>query len=152
MKEFFRQYYTPNNATLAIVGDFDPAAARKLVEKYFGSLKRGAEVPKITATTPPIAAEKRLTVTDTVQLPRVYMAWLTPAIFKPGDAEADLAADILGGGKSSRLYKALVYDKQIAQAVNATQESLILGSKFTIQATARPGHTAEELKPSSTRS
>jgi zinc protease len=143
---FFRQYYTPNNASLAIVGDFDLAAARKLVEKYFGGLKRGAEVPKITATTPPIAAEKRLTVTDTVQLPRVYMAWLTPAIFKPGDAEADLAADILGGGKSSRLYKALVYDKQIAQAVTTTQESLILGSKFTIQATARPGHTAEELE------
>ncbi len=146
VQEFFRQYYTPNNASLAIVGDFDPAAARKLVEKYFGGLKRGAEVPKITATTPPIAAEKRLTVTDTVQLPRVYMAWLTPAIFKPGDAEADLAADILGGGKSSRLYKALVYDKQIAQAVTTTQESLILGSKFTIQATARPGHTAEELE------
>ena len=85
-------------------------------------------------------------MTDTVQLPRVYMAWLTPAIFKPGDAEADLAADILGGGKSSRLYKALVYDKQIAQAVTTTQESLILGSKFTIQATAQPGHTAEELE------
>ena len=139
VQQFFRQYYTPNNASLAIVGDFDPAAARKLVEKYFGSLKRGPDVPQITATTPPITAEKRLTVTDTIKLPRVYMAWLTPAIFKPGDAEADLAADILGGGKSSRLYKALVYDKQIAQAVTATQESLILGSKFTIEATARPG-------------
>ena len=146
MQEFFRQYYTPNNASLAIVGDFDPAAARKLVEKFFGGLKRGAEVPKIAATTPPIAAEKRLTVTDTVQLPRVYMAWLTPAIFTPGDAEADLAGNILGGGKSSRLYKALVYDKQIAQAVTTTQESLILGSKFTIEATARPGHTADELE------
>jgi zinc protease len=146
VQQFFRQYYTPNNASLAIVGDFDPVAARKLVEKYFGTLKRGPEVPKISATTPPIAAEKRLTVTDTVQLPRVYMAWLTPAIYKPGDAEADLAADILGGGKSSRLYKALVYDQQIAQAVQTTQESLILGSKFTIEATARPGHTAEELE------
>jgi zinc protease len=146
VQQFFRQYYSPNNASLAIVGDFDPAVTRKLVEKYFGSLKRGPDVPKITATTPPIAAEKRLTVTDTVQLPRVYMAWLTPAIFKTGDADADLAAAILGGGKSSRLYKALVYDKQIAQSVQATQESLILGSKFTIQATARPGHTAEELE------
>jgi zinc protease len=146
VQQFFRQYYTPNNASLAIVGDFDPAAARRLVEKYFGSLRRGPDVPKITATTPPMAAEKRITVTDTVQLARVYMAWLSPAIYKAGDAEADLAADILGGGKSSRLYKALVYDKQIAQAVQATQESLILGSKFTIQATARPGHTAEELE------
>ena len=129
-----------------MVGDFDPAAARKLVEKYFGGLKRGPDVPKISATTPPITAEKKLTVTDTVQLPRVYMSWLTPAIFKPGDAEADLTADILGGGKSSRFYKSLVYDKQIAQAVAASQESMILGSKFTIQATARPGHTAEELE------
>jgi zinc protease len=146
VQQFFRQYYTPNNASLAIVGDFEPAAARRLVEKYFGNLKRGPDVPKITASTPPITSEKRMTVTDTVQLPRVYMAWLTPPIFKPGDAEADLAADILGGGKSSRLYKALVYDKQIAQAVQTTQESLILGSKFTIQATARPGHTAEELE------
>jgi zinc protease len=146
VQQFFRQYYTPNNASLAIVGDFDPAAARTLVEKYFGGLKRGPAVPKITATTPPITAEKRLTVTDTVKLPRLYMAWLTPAFFKPGDAEADLAADILGGGKSSRLYKTLIYDKQIAQAVSVTQESLILGSKFTIQATARPGHTVDELE------
>ena len=146
VQQFFRQYYTPNNASLAIVGDFDPAATRRLVEKYFGSLKRGPDVPKITATTPPVTAEKRLTVTDTVQLPRVYMSWLTPAIFKPGDADADVAADALGGGKSSRLFKSLVYDKQIAQSVQATQESLILGSKFTIQATARPGHTADELE------
>ena len=146
VQQFFRQYYSPNNASLAIVGDFDPLATRRLVDKYFGSLKRGPDVPTITATTPPITAEKRITISDTVQLPRVYMSWLTPAIFKPGDADADLTADILGGGKSSRLYKALVYDKQIAQAVQATQESLILGSKFTIQATARPGHTADELE------
>ena len=86
------------------------------------------------------------TVTDTVELPRVYMSWLTPPIFKPGDAEADVAADVLGGGKSSRLFKTLVYDKQIAQSITASQESLILGSKFTIEATARPGHTAEELE------
>ena len=146
VQQFFRQYYTPNNASLAIVGDFEPGAARKLVEKYFGSLKKGPDVPRITATTTPITAEKRLTVTDTVKLPRVYVAWLTPAIFKPGDADADLAAEILGGGKSSRLYKTLVYDKQIAQAVTATQQSLILGSKFTIEATAKPGHTSEELE------
>ena len=146
VQQFFRQYYSPNNASLAIVGDFDPVAIRGLVEKYFGSLKRGPDVPKITATTPPITAEKRITISDTVQLPRVYMSWLTPAIFTPGDADADLTAAILGGGKSSRLYKALVYDKQIAQAVQATQESLILGSKFTIEATARPGHTADELE------
>ena len=81
-----------------------------------------------------------------VELPRVYMAWMTPPIFKPGDAEADIAAHILGGGRSSRLYKKLVYEKQIAQNVSALQYSLMLGSMFQIEATARPGHTAEELE------
>jgi zinc protease len=83
---------------------------------------------------------------DQVELPRVYMAWLTSPIFKPGDAEADLAAEILGGGKSSRLYKKLVYEKQIALDVSASQQSLILGSVFEIVVTARPGHTAEEME------
>lgn len=145
VKKFFKLYYAPNNASLAIVGGFDKAATKKLVEKYFGLLKRGPEVPKIRATTPPLAAERRAVIQDRVELPRVYMAWLTPPIFKPGDADADLAAAILGGGKSSRLYKKLVYEKQIAQDVNAEQESLMLGSNLTLQVTARPGHTAEEL-------
>ena len=83
---------------------------------------------------------------DQVELPRVYMAWLTAPIFKPGDAEADLASNILGGGKSSRLYKKLVYEKQIALDVSASQNSLILGSMFEIVVTARPGHTAAEME------
>ena len=146
VQRFFKQYYSPNNASLAIVGDIDTAATRKLVEKYFGPLKRGPDVPPITATTPPIQAERRQIVADRVELPRVYMAWITSPIFKPGDADADIAAGILGSGKSSRLYKRLIYDKQIAQRVTAQQDSLMLGSVFTIDATARPGHTAEELE------
>src|SRR6185295_8783638 len=81
-----------------------------------------------------------------VELPRIYMAWLTPPIFKPGDAEAQLAAKILGQGKSSRLYRTLVYDKQIAQDVAAYCEPFTLGSKLTIQATAREGHTLDEIE------
>ena len=146
VRNFFKLYYAPNNASLAIVGDFDPAAAKKLVEKYFGPLKRGAPVPKIAAVTPPITSERRKVIHDQVELPRVYMAWLTSPIFKPGDADADLASDILGGGKSSRLYKKLVYEKQIALDVSASQNSLILGSMFEIVVTARPGHTAEEME------
>ena len=146
VKKFFRQYYAPNNAGLAIVGDFDPAQTRKLVEKYFGTFKRGPAVPPITATTPKITMERRKTVPSRVELPRVYMAWLTSPIFKPGDAEADLTSIILGGGRSSRLYKKLVYEKQIAQNVSAQQQSLLLGSVFEIEATARPGHTPEELE------
>ena len=147
VKTFFKQYYAPNNASLAIVGDIDKAATRQLVEKYFGPLKRGPDVPPITATTPPVTAERRQTVKDHIELPRVYMAWITPAIFKPGDADADIAADVLGGGKSARLYKRLVYEKQIAQRVVAQQYSLMLGSVFSIEVTARPGQTLEDLEP-----
>ena len=146
VQRFFRQYYSPNNASLAIVGDFDAAQARTLVEKYFGTLKRGPEVPAIKAETPKITSERRTTVQARAELPRVYMAWVTSPIFAPGDAEADLAATILGGRRSSRLYKKLVYEKQIAQSVSAQQYSLILGSIFQIEATARPGHTVEELE------
>jgi zinc protease len=116
------------------------------VQKYFGTLKRGSAVPPIKAATPKITSERRKTVTARVELPRVYMAWITSAILKPGDADADIAANILGGGRSSRLYKKLVYEKQIAQTVSATQQSLILGSVFQIEATARPGHTVDELE------
>src|SRR6202158_2915976 len=146
VRNFFKLYYAPNNASLAIVGDFDPEKARGLVEKYFGPLKRGEDIPKIKAHTPAIATERRAVVQDNVQLPRVYMAWLTSPIFKPGDAEADLAATILGGGKSSRLYKKLVYEKQIAQDVGVNQQSLILGSVFEVQATAKSGVKPEELE------
>jgi zinc protease len=146
VQNFFRKYYAPNNASLAIVGDIDKAAAKRLVEKYFGPLKSGPPVQKPSVQTPPITSERRAVVTDRVELPRVYMAWLSPAIFTQADAEADVAASALGGGKSSRLYKALVYDQQIAQEVVAYQQSMMLTSAFIIEATARPGHTAAEIE------
>lgn len=146
VRNFFKQYYTPNNCSLAIVGDFKKDEVKALVEKYFGSIPSGPEVPKIEATTPPITLKKKITVTDQVELPRVYMDWITPVIFKSGDAEADLIAHILGGGKSSRLYKKLVYEKQIAQDVSVENNSLLLGSVFQLQATAKPGVKPDELE------
>ena len=146
VQNFFKQYYAPNNASLAIVGDIDVAQTKSLVEKYFGTLKKGAAVPKITAETPKITAERRKVVPSRVELPRVYMAWITPAFYKEGDADADVTATLLGGGRSSRLYKKLVYEKQIAQDVAASQYSLVLGSIFQIQVTARQGHTVEEIE------
>src|SRR5206468_3545550 len=146
VRNFFKLYYAPNNASLAIVGGCDPEKARELVQKYFRPLKRGEDVPKIKAHTPPITSERRTVIQDNVQLPRVYMAWLTSPIFKPGDAEADLVATILGGGKSSRLYKKLVYEKQIAQDVSVNQQSLILGSVFEVQVTAKAGVKLEDLE------
>jgi len=146
VKNFFKLYYAPNNASLVIVGDIDKAATRALVEKYFGTLKRGSPVPKPSVQTPPITSERRAVVQDQVELPRVYMAWLTSPIYSPGDADADVAATVLGSGRSSRLYKKLVYEQQIAQQVSVQQYSLSLGSVFEVQVTARPGHSADELE------
>jgi zinc protease len=146
VREFFKQYYTPNNASLAIVGDIDKAKAKALIEKYFGPIPQGPAVPKVDVVTPPITSERRAVVTDQVELPRVYMAWLTDPIYKPGNADADLLARIIGGGKYSRLYRRLVYEKQIAQDVAAFNQSLSLGSIFIIQATAKPGVKPEDLE------
>ena len=146
VREFFRQYYAPNNATIAIAGDIDKAATKKLIEKYFGTLKRGPAVPPVNVKTAPITSERRLVVEDRIELPRIYMAWITPPFFKEGDADADIAASILGQGRVSRLYKKLEYEKQIAQNVTAYQYSTMLGSIFGIEATARPGHTLKELE------
>ena len=146
VREFFRLYYAPNNASLAVVGDIDPAKTKALVEKYFGPIPPGPAVPKIEVKTPPIVSERRVVVGDQVELPRVYLAWITDPIFTQGDAECDLVAKILGRGKSSRLFKKLVYERRIAQDASAQQYSLALGSIFTIEATAKPGIQPEELE------
>ena len=146
VRKFFKSYYLPNNASLVIAGDIDKAKTRRLVERYFGSLKRGPDVPPVNAATPPITAERRVVVEDRIELPRVYMGWLTSTAYKPGDAELDVVGQILGGGKSSRLYKKLVYEMQLAQEVTASQYSLQLASVFQITVTARPGRTARELE------
>jgi zinc protease len=146
VRDFFHNFYTPNNANLAIAGDFKPEELKALVEKYFGPLKEGPEVAPVNIQTPPITSERKSTITDTVQLPRVSIAWLTAPAFQPGDAEAILLARILGEGKSSRLYRKLVYEKQIAQSATCDIESLKLASVFGCDVTARPGITVEQLQ------
>ena len=143
---FFRTYYVPGNASLVIAGDIDIASTRKLVEKWFSDVPAGKPVPPLTAPTAVLDGVKRKTITDRVQLPRLYLAWHTPAHLKPGDAELDILSNLLSGGKNSRLYKRLVYELQIAQDVAAYQQSQMLGSAFYLQATARPGKTVEELQ------
>lgn len=146
VRDFFKRYYGPNNASIVIAGDIDKAKTRALVAKYFGSFKRSPPVVHPQVTTPPITRERRLTVPDRVELPRVYMAWLTPPAFRPGDAELEVTAQILAGGKASRLYKSLVYERQIAQDASAAQNSNALTSTFIVDVTARPGHDAAELE------
>lgn len=146
VKAFGSRYYRPNNATLVLAGDFKPAQARKLLQKYFGSLKAGAPVPPVVAPQPVLTEEKRVQVTDRVELSRLDIAWHTPAGFQPGDAELDIAANILGGDKASRLYKKLVYEGQMAQSVSAQQSSYSLGSVYGIEAVARPNHSLKEIE------
>ncbi|HEY2863601.1 MAG TPA: pitrilysin family protein [Casimicrobiaceae bacterium] len=146
VRDFFKHYYRPNNATLTIVGDFDAATAKRLVSRYFGSFRRGPAVPRPAIITPQIVGERRETVTDQIELERVDLAWLTPSRFKPADAELSIAAHVLAGGKSSRLYNKLVYELQLAQEVSAAQDAYALTSIFDVQAFARPGHTAAELQ------
>ena len=144
--EFFKTYYSPNNASLVVAGDIDIAATKTLVEKWFGGIPRGPEVPPLVA--PPVALTEvvRKTITDKVQLPRLYLAWPTPAFYAPGDAAMDVVSSVLSGGKNSRLYKRLVYDLQIAQDVTAAQQSQSLGSAFVIVATARPGQSLDKIR------
>jgi zinc protease len=144
--EFFRTYYAPNNASLVIAGDIDIDQTRKLVEKWFNEIPRGPAVPPIAPPAAALTEVKKQTLTDRVQLPRLYLGWHTPAIYEPGDAAMDMVSSLLTGGKTSRLYRRLVYDLQIAQDVTAFQQSQALGSAFFIIATARPGQTLEKIQ------
>ena len=118
----------------------------RCVEKWFGDVKAGPAPPPMTIPGAALTGVQKKTITDRVQLPRLYLAWLTPRHFEPGDAALDIVADVLAGGKNSRLYKRLVYDMQIAQDVSAFQASAQLASAFQIVATPRPGHTVAELQ------
>lgn len=145
VQAFFRRNYVPNNATLAISGDIDKAKATALVEKYFAPIPKGEAVLHAKPSAIPAHGETRLEIEANVELPRVYIAWTTPASYAPGDAELETLGEVLSGGKTSRLHKRLVYDMQIAQSVGAGQQSAELAGEFDIVATAKPGHTADEL-------
>ncbi len=144
VKAFFSQYYAPANAALAVVGDFQPEAAKRQVERYFGSIAAGVRAqPPEAQPAPPVPAHVQRE--DNVPLPRVYLAWHTPPLYAPGDAELDLLSNVLVAGKSSRLYKRLVYDEKIASDIEAYQYSQRLTSMYIIEATAAPGQSLEKL-------
>ena len=138
VREFFRKYYAPQNASLVVAGDINPAEARKRIEYWFADVKPGKQADKIEVPPAGLSTVVTETLTDRVQLPRLYLVWMTPALYAPGDSALDVAANVLAGGKNSRLYKRLVYDMQVAQDVSAFQESNGLQSLFRIQVTARP--------------
>lgn len=146
VQSFYDCFYAPGNAILVIAGDIDVEATKALVAKYFSTLPERAVGTSRAVPLPQIPTEKRVDVTENVQLPRVHMAWVSPQPFTRDDYICDILAAVLGDGRQSRLHKRLVHDLQIAQSVAADQSSHSLGSVFTIMATARPGVSAAKLE------
>ncbi len=146
VSDFFRRYYHPGNASLCLAGDFDPARAKRLIAKHFGPLPAGPKVEKLEPRTVALEKPERIRMTDRVGLARLYLAWHTVPMFAADDAELEVLGDVLGSGKTSRLYRSLVREKQIAQDVQATQNSGELAGGFYISAGARPGHTLAEIE------
>jgi len=144
VKDFFRTYYSPDNASIAIVGDFKIAEVKPLVEKYFGPIVRGPERPKLEAVPQTPAKAQEETVHDQVQLAKVLTGWVGP---KPLEEPAMTPLVLLlAGGKSSRLYHDLVYEQKIAQDVSASWDSgMRLGGLVEVSATVQAGHTPQEV-------
>jgi zinc protease len=143
---FFRQYYAPNNASVAIAGDIDIDRAKSLVQEWFADVPAGEAVAERAVQPPTIDATRRIMLEDRVQLPRLYMAWVSPPAYQDNDAAMIALSRLLAGGKNSRLYRRLVYELQIADDVSSFQNGGKLGGEFQVVATARTGHSLEELE------
>jgi len=143
---FFRRYYHPSSASLCIAGDFDPDQARRLVAKYFAPLPAGPKVEKLPPAPIELREEKRIKMIDRVGLSRIYLVWPTARMLADDEPALTVLADVLTDGKTSRLEKILVRQRQIAQDVRAEQDSEEIAGLLVIQATARPGHTTAELE------
>jgi zinc protease len=142
---FFRRYYHPANASLALAGDIDADEALALVDQHFGDIDAGERIEPVRASSS-LPGQVRIRFEDRVELPRLYLAWHTPAMFAEGDADLDLATDLLANGKTSRLYRRLVFDERLATDVSASQNSREMAGYAQITATAAPGHTLGEIE------
>jgi zinc protease len=146
VRDFHQQFYTPNNASIAIAGDFDPAQLKTLLTKYFGPIPAGPKVDPVTAVTPPITSQRRTTITDTVKLSRVSIAWLTPPLYTRDAYSVRAAMYALGMAKASRLDEALVYKSQVAQSVTCEADGMKLNGLAACDITAKPGVKLEDLE------
>jgi zinc protease len=144
VQAFFRTYYHPANASLVLAGAIETDRGLELAERYFGELPAG-EPPAEVVADASLAREYRLVLEDRVELPRLYIAWHSPAMFSEGDAEMDLIGDLLANGKTSRLYRTLVYDTRMAVDVSAYQSSRELSGFFLVAATASPGRSLTDI-------
>jgi zinc protease len=142
---FFKAYYHPANASLAIAGDVTTETALALAERYFGEISAGPAVPRprISAA---LEEERRLVMEDRVELPRLYLSWHSSSMFSDQDAELDLLSDLLANGKTSRLYRRLVYERRVANDVAAMQNSREMSGFFQVMATPTPGRGLADLE------
>ncbi len=146
VKEWFRTYYGPSNATLVIAGDVDPETARAKVEKYFGDIPPGPPVAHQEAWVAKMTGTHRERVEDRVPQARIYKIWNVPQTGTPDEVYLDLVSSVLSGGKDSRLYKRLVYDEQIATSVSASDGNNEIAGQFSIIATVKPGQDLQKAE------
>ena len=152
VKDFFRQYYAPNNAVIAVAGAVKRDSVLQLVRKYFGSIPRGPAIERPAPLQPQLTADTMVVLEDRVQLPRLYYNFETVRAGADDDAALQVAAYVLSGAKNSRLTQRLVYTDQIASNVFAGPDHRKLAGEFGITVTARPGHSLPEMQRPSTRS
>ncbi len=148
LRGFFRQFYAPNNASISIVGNFNPADAKALVAKYFGAIPRQPDVVRPDVPQPPLSGVIKETIQDQVaKIPRLDLDWVGVKAFDADEPAGDVLARILGGSKSSRLYQELVQKRQLASGVDAENETHLLGGIFGVEVTVKQGHTTQEIAP-----
>jgi zinc protease len=146
VKNFFRLYYAPNDAFLAVVGDFDTVQAKAWITKYFGNIPRGKPVTRPAVAPVTLPVETRLVYEDKVQVPRLYVQWPTVGEKNDDNFALDVLGVILSGARTARLTKALVYDQQAAASVSAGQGSNEDVGEFGVVITPRPGHSLTDLE------
>ena len=146
VQDFFRRFYAPSNASIVIAGDVNVEEVRHKVELYFGDIPPGPPINRIGRMASSLVGEVSVTVPDSVQLSRLVLAWPTSPLFGADDAPLEILAMVLGEGKSSRLYRSLVYDRQIARDVSVGNYAREIAGEFHIQATVGPGHNLEEAR------
>ena len=137
--EFARQYYSPNNASLLIHGDFNSGEAKKLADKYFAAIPPGPPIQRPKQWIPELSTTKRVVMQDKVAMPRISFQWFSPIVYSEGDAEGIVLGKCLGDGVSSRLYRALVDEAGIAVTLAAYQGFNELVGRFSIEVLAREG-------------
>jgi len=146
VQEWFKTYYGPSNVVLVLAGDIDLSTAKAKVQRYFGDIPPGPPVVHQQVWIAKMTGTHREVTRERVPLPRIYMVWNVPQFGSADSDYLDLVSSALGQGKTSRLYKRLVYDDQIASDVTVYNDAREIGGQFYIQVTARPGHNLDELE------